>query len=403
MKILLLTPDIPFPSESGAAIRNYGIVRGLHAAGHCITLLTFVEDSVDASSNPLYQLCSAIHTVKLPKRSKATRLTKLVTSSKADLEFRLASPDFERTLHEILQSDVFDIVQFSGIELGGYLDLIQSEKRGSKVVYDALNAEAELQRVIAGVDGGSFKRLPTALYSSTQARRLSRFENQICSRVDAVIAVSDEDRDMLRNYAGAPITVMSNGINIEEYRPPALNTRAERQIVFSGKMDYRPNVDAVEWFCGAILPRIWDRSPAVRFVVVGRNPHPRIQALASDNRILMTGWVDSVLPYLHAASVFVVPLRMGSGTRLKILQAMAAGCAVVSTSMGAAGLKSDVRSALAIADGADQFVDAIVALLHDEVRRLELGARALQKVSAHYDWASLIPTLLHVYEDLRVG
>ncbi len=403
MKILLLTPDIPFPSESGAAIRNYGIIRGLRAAGHRITLLTFVEDSIVESSNPLYQLCSAIHTVQLPRRSKTTRLIKLATSTKADLELRLASPEYESALLAIMQSDVFDIVQFSGIELGGYLDLIQSKNRGAKVIYDALNAEAELQQVIARVDGGSLKRLPSALYSSTQARRLARFEKQICSGVDAVIAVSDEDLDLLSNYAGAPITVMSNGINVEEYRPHAGNTRTERQIVFSGKMDYRPNVDAVEWFCDAVLPHIFDRSPTVRLTVVGRNPHPRIQALASDDRISMTGRVDSVLPYLHAATVFVVPLRMGSGTRLKILQAMAAGCAVVSTSIGAAGLNSDVRSALAIADGAQQFADTIVALLHDEVRRQELGARALQKVSEHYDWDSLIPTLLQIYEDLRVG
>ena len=400
MKILLLTPDLPYPSESGAALRNMGIIRGLRAAGHELTLLSFRASPESPSSSPLTELCRTVQTVALPKRTRSDRLITLLTSSQADLETRLASAAYERALRQILQSEAFDIVQFSGIELGGYLDVILAEKGGAKVVYDALNAEADLQRVIARVDAGQFKRLPAALYSAAQARRLARFEERVCTGVDAVIAVSGEDRDLLGRYGGAPITVMSNGIAVAEYRPPANQTRSLRHIVFSGKMDYRPNVDAAEWLCQQILPQVWEREPTVSLSIVGRNPHPRLIVLAQDPRIKLTGWVESVLPYLHEAALFVVPLRMGSGTRLKILQAMAAGCAVLSTSIGAAGLNSEVRGALEIADDADEFARAIVTLLQDDSRRLDLGARALEAVGEYYDWQVLMPNLLRVYERL---
>ena len=132
MNILLLTPDLPYPSESGAALRNMGIIRGLRAAGHEVSLLSFSSSPADLSRNPLSEFCAAVHTVPLPIRTRAQRLVTLLTSSRADLESRLASAAFARELRQLLGEESFDIVQFSGIELGGYLELILAEKRGAK-------------------------------------------------------------------------------------------------------------------------------------------------------------------------------------------------------------------------------------------------------------------------------
>ena len=403
MKILLLTPDIPYPSESGAAIRNWGIISGLSAVGHEVTLLTFADHALDARSTPLVERCSAVHRVPLPDRGRTARLIQLATSGSADMETRLSSSDFAKTLRHLLQVESFDIAQFSGLELGGYLDAILSEKGGAKVVYDALNAEADLQRLIADVDSGSFRRVPAMLYSRAQARRLARFEARVCRLVDAVVAVSGEDRALLQRYAGAPITIVSNGIHADDYCPRSENQRARKQLVFTGKMDYRPNVDAIEWFCADILPKVRKQIDEIQFKVVGRNPHPRLQALAETGAFQLTGWVESVLPHLHEAALYVVPLRMGSGTRLKVLQAMAAGCAVISTSIGAAGLNDDSRATIAIADDASAFAEAIVSLLEDDNQRKRMGELAQQRVRAHYDWRALIPLLLDLYAGLRDG
>jgi glycosyltransferase involved in cell wall biosynthesis len=403
MKILLITADLPYPSESGAAIRNMGIIRGLTGAGRRITLLSFAEQTPEPDSNPLFQFCETLHTVATPHHRKLKRVIKLLLSDSADMEFRLASAEFERRLRRILREKAFDLIQFSGIELGRYLPIIRANRRGAKVVYDALNAEAELQRVVAQVDRGDSRRLPAAIYSTVQSQRLIDYERTICQNVDAIIAVSEEDGDFLKRYGGAPIYVLANGIAVADYASPPDSRREAYQLVFSGKMDYRPNVDAVEWFYRAVLPGIHKRFPQMSLLVVGRNPHARIQQFAADERVKVTGWVDSIQPYLHRAAIYVVPLRMGSGTRLKILQAMAAGCAVVSTSIGAAGLNEEVRGALSIADGAQNFAEAVGALLQDEGRRRELGIQAERQVKKHHDWGSLIPDLLDAYAELGIG
>ncbi len=403
MKILLLTPDIPYPSESGAAIRNWGIITGLAEAGHELTLLSFSEHAADARSQPLIERCQAVHALPLPSRGKLSRLRTLLTSGRADMEARLADDDYADRLRQLLRDEHYDIVQFSGLELGGYLDLILREKGGSSLVYDALNAEADLQNVFAKVDSRSLRRLPASVYSLAQTRRLQAFEGRICREVDSVIAVSPEDCALLRQYAGAPISLMANGIHVDEYQPASEITRGKRQIVFTGKMDYRPNVDAIEWFCAAVMPMIRRRMPEFQLTVAGRNPHKRLQSLARAGEIHLTGWVESVLPYLHEAGLYVAPLRMGSGTRLKILQAMAAGCAVVSTSLGAAGLNSQARSAIVIADEPADFAEAILRLLDDDDKRQDLGEQSRQHVRAHYDWKALMPNLLQVYASLRGG
>lgn len=403
MNILLLTPDIPYPTASGAAIRNYGIIRGLVSAGHSITLLTFVQDDVDKATNPLYEICEHVHTAPLPIRSKSERIRNLVTSTKADIEYRLLSDDFENQLIQLLKENAYDVVQFSGIELGCYVSTIQKYNTTAKVIYDALNAEAELQRVIYTIDRQNLKRLPIAGYSFIQAQRIKIFERNLCRQVDCVIAVSDEDEAFLSAYNGAPIYVMSNGIFVDDYKPVNDLPRHTNELVYTGKMDYRPNVDAIEWFAGSILPDIREKISDTTLTIVGRNPHPRIQPYAEQDHITITGWVDSVQPYLHQATVFIVPLRMGSGTRLKILEAMASGCAVVSTSIGAAGLRNDVRQAMRIADNEKDFTQTVVSLLHDESLREDLGKQAILQVRQNYDWSALIPKLLTAYEEIGLG
>lgn len=399
MKILLLTPDLPYPPESGVALRSFGILRGLREAGHEITLLSFASGEPPPESNPLYELCRQIQVVPLPSHSRRKRLLKMLTSRQADMQHRLASATFDGALKTLLHGENFDLIQFFGIEFGRWLPLIQAH---GKVVYDAQNAEADLQRAIALIDRKQPRRWLSALYSSVQARRLWRFEGEICRAVDLVVAVSDEDKQLLLHHAGAPVHVVPNGINVDDYRPPASGLRQHCSLVFSGKMDYRPNVDAIEWFCAEVLPRVHKSLPQTRLIIVGRNPQAHILALA-DEHTQVTGWVESVQPYLHVATLYIVPLRMGSGTRLKILQALASGCTVVSTSIGAAGLHDEALATLQLADTAEDFAEAVVALLKDDAARAETGRSAQASVRKHYDWSALLPRLLDAYRSIGLG
>ncbi len=400
MQILLLTPAFPYPPHQGGALRNFGIIRGLHAAGHKITLISFNEGIT--SGTPLPGYCQRIETVDPPRRGSIHRLRDLLLTGQPDLARRLESPEFRDRLRTVLAQTRFDLVQFEGLEMAIYLPLVRQLQPHAKLIYDAHNAEFALQHVIAEVESGTRSRLPAAIYSRIQARRITHFERSICQQADAVIAVSDEDADALRSFrADQQVYVLANGIFTEDYAAPQQGVElGDSVLVFTGKMDYRPNVDAMQWFTTAILPKIRTVCPEARLYVVGQKPHASLQGLREDDAIEVTGWVAQVQPFLHAAQVYVAPLRMGSGTRLKILEAMAAGCAVVATSAAVSGLDDQARAALIIADSETDFADGVVRLLQDADQRAKQGQQAQKIVRTLYDWSALIPHLLDIYRDV---
>lgn len=176
-------------------------------------------------------------------------------------------------------------------------------------------------------------------------------------------------------------------------------------MVFTGKMDFRPNIDAMLWFCNEILPRIRAEIPRVHIVIVGQKPAPRVAALGKQQGVEVTGSVPDTRPYITDAAVYVVPLRMGSGTRLKVLEAMAMGKAIVSTARGVEGIDLIPECHALIADIPDAFARAVVALLRDAERRRALGQAARALAEAKYDWRAIVPRFDDVYRTwtLEVG
>jgi glycosyltransferase involved in cell wall biosynthesis len=383
-------------------------MRGLHEAGHTISLLSFHDGSnggASAAGTPLPEYCAQIESVVPPRRTAIHRLRDLLLSGQPDLARRLETPAFRERLREILRRTSFDLIQFEGLEMAIYLPLVRQMQPHAKLIYDAHNAEYALQQAIAEVESANPQRLPAALYSRIQAQRIARFERTICAQADAVIAVSPEDADMLRPFRpDGQVSVLANGIFTDEYAVPTQGVELRGTVlVFTGKMDYRPNVDAMQWFTGSILHKIRDRCPEAQLYIVGQKPHSSLQTLREDDSVEVTGWVAQVQPFLRAAQVYVAPLRMGSGTRLKILEAMAAGCAVVATSAAVAGLEEEARTALKIADGEGDFADAVIELLENPKQRQKLGQKAQQIVRKDYDWAALIPSLLNIYRNIGLG
>ncbi len=405
MRLLMLTPSLPYPPHQGGALRNYGLLHSLSTAGHQVTLLSFHDGSPPVQSTPLVDLCETVHTVPTPSRTSAQRLFDLITSNAPDLARRLRSSAFCASLTALLAGQMFDLVQLEGLEMAAWLPQVRAAQPRARLCYDAHNAEYALQRAIYRVDRQRPRRWPLAAYSLIQWRRIQAFERDICRRVNCVLAVSDEDAAALRPFRpDGCVHVIPNGIFVSEYaRIDQTLDLGPNALVFTGKMDYRPNVDAMLWFTNAVLPQIQRAIPTARLYIVGQRPHPQLERLREKAGVFITGWVDAVQPYLQAAAVYAAPLRMGSGTRLKILEAMAAGCAVVATSAAAAGLPAAVKSALILTDDASEMTDAIVTLLGDPTRRFQLGQAALAVVKSHFDWAILLPRLLAAYEDCGIG
>jgi glycosyltransferase involved in cell wall biosynthesis len=215
------------------------------------------------------------------------------------------------------------------------------------------------------------------------------------------VAVSAADRAALQSLGAAtPITVVSNGIDLAYYQPRVLASPPTPTIVFTGKMDYRPNIDAVLWFAHQVLPRILAQAPAARFQIVGMNPHARLDVLRDNPAIEITGGVADTRPYLQQAAVYVIPMRVGGGTRFKALEAMACAAPIVSTTLGVEGI--DIRNGqeMLLADTPEEFAIAVLRVLADSagsgVLRRQLGAQGRRFVETHYAWETIIPQLENV-------
>jgi glycosyltransferase involved in cell wall biosynthesis len=406
MKILLLTASLPYPPHQGGALRTYGILDGLHKAGHEIALLSLDDNASRAElPTPLTERCHLIETVAPPERSRNDRLFDLMFSRQPDIARRLYSDEFFHRLRRLVIETPFDLIQCEGIEVACYLPMLKPIGVRSKLCYDAFNAEAALQHVIFEVDRRDFRRWPAAVYSLIQSQRIYYFERDICREADLVIAVSAEDADILRQHrSDKRVMVVPNGIFSEDYASAHDQLDlGEHALVFTGKMDYRPNVDAMFWFADSVLPLIHAQVEDARLYIVGQKPHARLEKLRDRKSVEITGWVSNVQPFLRGACVYVAPLRMGSGTRLKMLEAMATGCAVVATTTAASGINGDINEALIVANEPEQMASAITKLLQAPEQRRKMGERARAYVRAHYDWSVLIPLLLSAYGEIGLG
>jgi sugar transferase (PEP-CTERM/EpsH1 system associated) len=409
LRLLFLTPQVPYPPQQGTTIRNLNIITRL-ARRHQVTMLSFAapEDSQDAGS-PLPTVCEAIHTVPRPTRTGSERLRTALTSSRPDMAYRLESPAFRAMLERLLASSDPDVIEFEGIEMIPYLPSVLAHvhdaARRPRIVFDDHNAEYVLQQRVFQSDVWVPRRWPGALYSLVQWKRLRAYEAWACRCVDIVAAVSEQDADALRRLVpGLQVHVIPNGVDLAYYaRGTCDGFLPPNCLVFTGKMDFRPNVDAVLWFADRVLPLIRQQAPDVQFYIVGQRPHARLQPLRSHTNIVITGHVPDQRPYIGGATVYVIPLRSGGGTRLKVLEAMAMGRPIVSTSMGCDGFPITPGREAMVADDPESFAHRTVELLWDAARRTELGRAGQDFAKAHYDWDMIVPLLERTYESGGLG
>lgn len=400
LRILLLTPQLPYPPEQGTSLRNFHILRGL-AQDHEVHLLSFDETGSRSSPDrsPLHDLCAQLTSVPVPGRTMSQRLGRLLTDPHPDMAHRLKSETFEQSLDGLLGQIRFDVVQVEGIELASTMTIIRHSQQECAVVFDDHNAEAELQRRMFVTDLSQPTRWIAAMYSFIQWRRLRRFERRACRIADGVSVVSEADRSHLLALAPEidPL-VIPNCIDVETYRhiPRRDAATFDHDLLFIGKMDYRPNVDAVLWFSREIWPLIRAKRPDASWAVVGKQPHARLLHLNNEPGINLTGAVPDIKPYLAGACVYVMPFRIGSGTRLKLIEALASGVAMVSTYVGAEGYPLVDGKHLLLEDDPDAFARAVLRLMNDDERRRRL-ALAGQEFAERYDWRRVIPRFNHLY------
>jgi sugar transferase (PEP-CTERM/EpsH1 system associated) len=412
-RILILTPQLPYPPHQGTTIRNFNLIAGL-ARRHTIDLLTFLApgEQQDPAETPLARYCHRIIGEPQVARSLSRRARDTLVNPLPDMALRLSSPAMHADVARLLRQNDYDVVQVEGIEMAPYALTVGrpggdrrpragSEPHRSCLVFDDHNAEYLLQQRAFLTDARRPRRWLGAGYSLVQWRKLMAYERFICRSADRVAAVSEADRLALRQLMpDLPVSVVPNGVDLEFYRPgvvPPLPGLAPYALLFTGKMDYRPNVDAVLWFVEAVLPRVLAQLPGARFYVVGQQPHARLDILRHHPAVTITGRVPDVRPYMAAAGVYVVPLRIGGGTRLKVLEAMAMGQAMVSTRLGCDGFPFEDGREVRLADDPEAFAGAVCRLFERRDEAAALGRAARAYVAAHYGWDAIVPLMERLY------
>ncbi len=389
MKLLWLNANLLLPLDKGGKLRTWHLMRHL-APRHEITYLSFSDPSETHSDRDgMREVCAHLETVPRVDPAKGTwrfyaDAARHVVDPVPYAVAKYRSAAYRARLDRILKATTFDaIVCDFLVPIVNLPDALPAPS-----ILFTHNVEAEIWRRHAETASNPIARR----LLSQQWSRMLRFERSALRRFDLVLAVSDGDRQTFdRLYPGAlraPVHVVQTGVDTVYFKP-AGTSPDPAALVFTGSMDWLPNEDAMLFFCREILPRIRQAEPEVTLTIVGRTPTPAVKRLADDHGVRVTGRVDDVRPYVANASVYVVPLRIGGGTRLKIFEAMSMGKAVVSTAIGAEGLPVTDGQDIAIADEPPAFADAVVRLLRADRERKALEDAARRLMVARFDWSAV--------------
>ncbi|WP_372522399.1 glycosyltransferase family 4 protein [Sulfuricaulis sp.] len=398
MKILVLTTKSPFPLYEGRALRTYNLIKQI-SKNHEIYLFTFVQTPEEMSGvEHMRTFCAHVEAEPLYLGAGKWRilpdLVRELFGTSPLLAVKYRSRTMRKKIRAILATQDIDLVHLDMLHLGDYIDAC----RGKPVVLVEHNVESVLLRRRVENESNWLRKA----YLYYQYLKLLRYEARICRQADHVVAVSEVDADLLRNLSGAKgITAISNGVDTAYFREIG-SPRHVNGLVFVGGLNWFPNYDAIRYFCSEVLPRVAAEIPDVTLTVVGKSPdNKKIRDIIGNPRVRLTGLVDDVRPEISEADAYVVPLRIGGGTRLKILDALSMGKAIVSTSVGCEGLDVVHGRDLLVADDPEAFARETVGVLRDRELARRLGEAGRRLVQQKYEWGVIAKELDRVYEDCR--
>lgn len=397
MRVLFVSPLVPYPPRKGTAVRIWKLMEAA-AHNHRVSLIALGEPT-DEARQALGRLGVDARFIPRPRRSPLGRLAQLL-SGQADLVGRLASRPLERELARLLAEGEFDVLQVEGLEMAEAWRRVRRAIPGQRrpfSILDQHNAEYVLQRRAAELHDRSLAGALGRIYSGSQWRRLATYEARLGAFFDHIVTVSKEDEVALRQLDPTlPIVVIPNGVDAASFARPPNHPLEREQVLFFGAFDFRPNVEAVLWFVRAILPALRQRVPTVRVTIVGPGMPTVVRRLGRDAAVRVVGEVEDIRPCLWGSAAVVVPLRVGGGARFKVLEAFAAGVPVVSTTLGCEGVGAVNGREVLLADSPAQFAAATALMLTDEGLRQRLITNG-RELAGHFDWAQITPLLEQLY------
>ena len=396
MRILWLNTEPLHPLDKGGKIRTYQMLKRIKRDNE-VTYVSFARPEDPEGSNRWSEYCHRLVTVPRRERQKAgprfyRDLLFNLTSSLPYAIQKYRSSSMRRTIERELQLGDFEIV---------VCDFLTStiNLRGPKLpsVLFQHNVESTIWQRHVEAQTNALRRE----FLRRQWLRMRKYEQAACAEFDAVVAVSEIDRErMVQEFGLTEVYEVPTGVDTDYYRPLSGPTKAY-ELVFTGSMDWMPNEDAILYFTREVLPRVERAIPEVTLRIVGRNPSQRLAALSTSNRrINITGRVEDVRPYINRGAASIVPIRIGGGTRLKIFEAMAMERPIISTSIGAEGLPVRDGEDLLLADTPEDFAAAVIGVLSDSHLAKKLGQQARRTVCERFGWESAAVRFMEVCENV---
>jgi len=387
MRILFLTHRIPYPPNKGDKIRSYNILQYL-AKHHEVYLGSLIDEKADIQYiNQLQsQVKEFVFETIQPQIKKICCLRSFFKNESISVCYFYSSR-LQKKIDELFERIDFDALLCFSSPMAEYYFRSSHKNRGTKL----------LARIMDLIDVDSYKWTQYAEKSSGlkrliyryEARYLSQYEHRIAETFSHLLVVSEQEKNIfLRGLAAANLSVVTNGVDLEFFNPrhPQRHQTQKPTLIFTGVMDYWPNIEGVQWFVEKIFPCIRAAVPDTTFYIVGSRPTTEIRRLERTKNIVVTGFVEDVRDYLAAADVCVVPLRIARGIQNKILEAMAMGKPVVTTPQAFEGIKAVSGEEIIPADDEDMFAAAVIDLLQDKQKAEIMGAKARRCMEAHYSW-----------------
>jgi sugar transferase (PEP-CTERM/EpsH1 system associated) len=397
--LLYLVHRMPYPPNKGDKVRSFHLLLHL-AARHRVFVGTFIDDPDDEAHVPaLRAMCAGLHTERLhPSRSRIVSLAGLLDGGSLTLHY-YRNAGLRRWAEDTARRERIDAAVVFSSSMAQYAEGLELP-----MLVDFVDVDSAKWTSYAG-----HHRWPLSWLYRREGRHLLAYERAVAARSARAFFVTEKETALFRELApesARSCEALGNGVDADYFSPqadrPSPYAEGELPVVFTGAMDYWPNIDAVSWFAAEMLPALRERWPALRFHIVGRNPAPAVRALAGE-AVSVSGTVPDVRPYLQHARVVVAPLRLARGIQNKILEAMAMGRPVVAARDCAESILA--RNGVEIVEAADaaDFVHEVGALLGEPARAAAIGAAGRSRVLQSYSWAAQLSAFERHLAPLRAG
>lgn len=394
MNILIIAQRCPFPPNKGEKIRTFHHLKFLKEQGHQLYLAAPYEQQSELGDFKTLteQYCQTVIAKKLPH--KFLRLISGLLTNKALSVTNFYNATLQQEIDDLLKRNPIDVIYCSASSVAEYVfnsKVIAQLKKKPRLFMDFMDVDSDKWSQYA-----SNSAWPLKLIYQREVKLIASFEKKIATSFDHCILITQAEVDLFHKIHGANfnINAIENGIDTHSFFPPAVARDIKHpKLLFAGVMDYAPNVDAVIWFIHNVWPNILEKWPLATFCIAGMNPIEKIKKLAALKGIEITGFVDDIKPYFDDANIFIAPFRLARGVQNKVLQAFASGLPVISTPMGAEGIKCSVNKEILIANTPDDFINCINTLMTHESQYLEISQGALSLIKDCYAWDSVLSPL----------